>query len=39
VNKLFHRVLAALCGVAGVAMGLALLLQERSLSHDLERAA
>jgi methyl-accepting chemotaxis protein len=39
VNKLFHRVLVALCGVAGAAMGLALLLQERSLSHDLERAA
>lgn len=38
-RSLFGRLLAVLCGVAAASTGLALLLQERSLSHDLERAA
>lgn len=36
---LFARLLAAMCGVAAASVGLALLLQERSLSANLERAA
>ena len=36
---LFGRLLAAMCGVAAASTGLVLLLQERSLSADLERAA
>jgi hypothetical protein len=36
---LFGRLLSVMCGVAAASTGLALLLQERSLSSDLERAA
>jgi len=36
---LFGRLLLVMCGVAAASTGLALLLQERSLSGDLERAA
>ncbi len=38
-RSLFGRLLAVMCGVAAASTGLALLLQERSLSRDLERAA
>lgn len=36
---LFARLLAVMCGVAAASTGVAVLLQERSLSADLERAA
>lgn len=36
---LFGRLLVSMCGVAAASTALALLLQERSLSSDLERAA
>lgn len=36
---LFGRLLAMMCGVAATSTGAALLLQERSLSGDLQRAA
>ena len=39
IRGLFGRLLAVMCGVAAASTGLAALLQERSLSADLERAA
>jgi methyl-accepting chemotaxis protein len=39
MRSLFARLLYAMCGVAAVAMGVALLLQERTLSQDLRAAA
>jgi methyl-accepting chemotaxis protein len=39
IRGLFGRLLAVMCGVAAASTGLAVLLQERSLSADLERAA
>jgi methyl-accepting chemotaxis protein len=39
IGGLFGRLLAMMCGVAAASTGMALLLQERSLSHDLEQAA
>ena len=39
MRSLFARLLYAMCGVATVAMGLALFLQGRSLSEDLRTAA
>jgi methyl-accepting chemotaxis protein len=39
MRSLFARLLYAMCGVAAVAMGVALFLQERTLSRDLRGAA
>ena len=39
MRTLFPRLLAAMCGVAAAAMGVALFLQGRSLSQDLSVAA
>ena len=39
MRSLFARLLYAMCGVATVAIGVALFLQERSLSNDLRVAA
>lgn len=39
MRSLFARLLYAMCGVATVAIGVALFLQERTLSHDLLVAA
>ncbi len=39
IRGLFGRLLAVMCGVAAASTGLVLVLQERNLSADLERAA